>query len=80
MFYFAQELLVAPGFAKNRDVVIGVSGTDALPQTVFYFADSDRGQLVLLVKGREVPGCPDLVQGYIDNNMRDGNRALVAGR
>ena len=80
MLNCAQKLLVAPGFAKNRDVVMGVSGTDTLPQTVFYFADSDRGQLVLVFEGREIPGCPDLIQGYIDNNMREGDRALVAGR
>ena len=50
MFDFAQDNLVTPSFVKNGDIVIVISGTDTLPQAMFYFLDCSRGRLLLVSK------------------------------
>ena len=49
MFDFTQDLLVAPSFVKNRNIVMVISGTDSLPQAMFYFPNCSRGRLLLIL-------------------------------
>ena len=70
---------MTPGVVKHGDIIVIVRGMNALPQSMFDFANGGRGHLLFVFKSRQVPSRPDLVQSD-DDYICESDRVLIAGR